>query len=91
MAVSTEPNGVPPLRMSNVDGAPPQTMGEPGCASWWMVMPDRHSAACCVTAPEQSDRSRRAGERHRDNFCGYAGPCQRHQLPRAEVRPDQWG
>jgi len=32
-------------------GAPPQTIGAPGWASWWIVMPLMHSAACCTTEP----------------------------------------
>ncbi len=51
MAVSTAPMGVLPLRMSKMAGAPPHTMGAPALASWWMVMPLKHSAACCTTEP----------------------------------------
>ncbi len=53
MAVSMAPMGVVPWRMSKIAGAPPQTMGAPGLASWWMVMPLMHSAACCTTEPSR--------------------------------------
>ena len=39
MAVSMAPMGALPVRMSKIAGAPPQTSGAPGPASWWMVMP----------------------------------------------------
>ncbi len=51
MAVSTAPIGVAPLRMSKMAAAPPQTIGAPAPASWWIVIPARHSAVCCVMVP----------------------------------------
>ena len=45
------PIGVAPERMSMMDGAPPQTMGEPASASWWRTIPARVSAACWTIAP----------------------------------------
>ena len=41
------------MRMSKMAGAPPQMIGAPGWASWWMVIPLRHSAACCTTEPSK--------------------------------------
>jgi hypothetical protein len=51
IAVSIAPIGVVPTRMSRIAGAPPQTIGAPGRASWWMAIPERHSAACWTTLP----------------------------------------
>jgi hypothetical protein len=45
------PIGVDDARMSMIAGAPPQMIGEPGRASWWMTIPLRHSAACWTTDP----------------------------------------
>ncbi len=51
MAVSIAPIGVAPVRMSRMAGAPPQTIGAPAAASWWITTPASDSAACWTTDP----------------------------------------